>query len=122
MINLNSFRLVPSQWYQSKVLKLAEEMEVRRRGHGRGVWRIAREGLREEISILTTHLEVVEAWRRRDLEMGGDSEEEVVATTNGSDGEGPKMILLRSVLMASSKPKPELPNYDSSLSVEVLLD
>lgn len=32
------------------------------------------------------------------------------------------MRLLRSVLLASSKPKPEFPNYDGSLSTEVLLD
>lgn len=32
------------------------------------------------------------------------------------------MRLLRSVLMASNKPKPELPNYDGSLSTKVLLD
>jgi len=32
------------------------------------------------------------------------------------------MILLRSVLLASSKPKPEIPNCDGSVSTEVLLD
>ena len=32
------------------------------------------------------------------------------------------MRLLRSVLLASSKPKPKIPNYDGSLSTEVLLD
>eukprot|EP00253_Pinus_taeda_P002101 PITA_02101 len=32
------------------------------------------------------------------------------------------MRLLRSVLLASNKPKPEIPNYDSSLSTEVLLE
>ena len=67
-------------------------------------------------------MEVVEAGRRRDLEVGDDNEEEAEATTDGSDGEGLEMRLLRSVLVASSKPKPELPNYDRSLSIEVLLD
>lgn len=32
------------------------------------------------------------------------------------------MRLLRSILLASSKPKPEIPNYDGSFSTEVLLD
>lgn len=49
------------------------------------------EGLREEIRILTVHLEVVEAGRRRDPEVGDDSEEEVEVTT---DGEGLEMRLL----------------------------
>lgn len=30
--------------------------------------------------------------------------------------------MLRLVLLAISKPKPEIPNYDASLSTEVLLD
>ena len=59
----------------SEKLKLTEEMEVGRRGHGRGVLRIAEEGLREEIGILTARLEAVEARRRRDPKVGDDSEE-----------------------------------------------
>lgn len=30
--------------------------------------------------------------------------------------------MLRSILLASKKPKPEIPNYDGSLSADVLLD
>lgn len=52
------------------------------------------EGLREQIRIITAHLEVVEAGRRRDPEVGNDSEEEVEVTTDGSDGEGLEMRLL----------------------------
>ena len=43
-------------------------------------------------------------------------------TKDELDREGPKMRLLRSILMESSKPKPELPNYDGSLSTKILLD
>ena len=67
-------------------------------------------------------MEVVEAGRRRDPKIGDDSEEEAIVTTDESDEEGPEMRLLRSVLLASSKPKPKIPNYDGSLSTEVLLD
>jgi len=42
--------------------------------------------------------------------------------TDGLDEEGPEIRLLRSVLLASSKPKLEIPNYDGNLSTEVLLD
>ena len=114
--------VVPIIVVSEQDLELAREMEVGRRGCGRGIRMIAEEGLREEIRILTTRLEAVEAGRRRDPETGDDSEEEVIATTDGSDGEDPEMRLLRSVLMESNKPKPELPNYDDSLSIEVLLD
>ena len=41
---------------------------------------------------------------------------------DGLDDEGPEMKLLRSVLLVSSKPRPELSNYDGSLSTEALLD
>ena len=44
--------------------------------------------------ILTAHLEVVEAGRRTDLEVGNDSEEEAEAKIDGSDGEGQEMRLL----------------------------
>lgn len=65
---------------------------------------------------------VVEVGRSRDPEVGDDSEEEVVVTTNGSDEEGPEIKLLRSVLLPNSKQKPEILNYDGSLSTKVLLD
>ena len=78
--------------------------------------------MREEISILTTRLEVVEAGRRRDPEVGDESEEEAIVTIDGSDEEGREMRLLRLVLLASNKPKLEISNYDGSLSTEVLLD
>eukprot|EP00253_Pinus_taeda_P016313 PITA_16313 len=97
-------------------------MERGRRGRGRGARRLAEEGLREEIRILVARLEVVEAGRRRDLEIGDDSEEEVEVAANGPEGESAEVTLLRSVLVASSKPKPELPTYDGSLSIEVLLE
>ena len=101
---------------------MAREMEVGRQGCGRGVRRIAEEGLREEIRILIARLEAIEVRRRRDPEIGDDNEEEAVVTTDGSDEEGLEMRLLRLVLLVNNKPKPKLPNYDSSLSTEVLLD
>lgn len=65
---------------------------------------------------------VVEARRRRDSEVVDDNEEEVLVVTDGSDEEGPQIRLLRSVLLASSKPKSKIRNYDGCLSTEVLLD
>ena len=97
-------------------------MEVGRQGHRRGIRRVAEEGLREEIMILNAHLATVEAGRRKDPEEGDNSEEEAVVVIDGSDEEGPEIRLLRSVLLASSKPKPEILNYDGSLSTKVLLD
>lgn len=97
-------------------------MEVQRRGCGSGVHRAVDEGLREEIRTVTARLEAVEAGRRRDPELGNDSEEEAIAATDGSDEEAPEIKLLKSVLLASSKPKSEIPNYDGSLSTDVLLD
>ena len=98
------------------------EGQVPRRGRGRGARRGADEGLREQIRVLTARLEAVEAGRRRDPELGDDSEEEVVASTDGSDEEAPELRLLRSILLASSKPKTEISNYDGSLSADILLD
>eukprot|EP00253_Pinus_taeda_P031959 PITA_31959 len=92
----------PTKWYQSSVLRRLRKMEVQRRGHGRGVRRGADEGLREQLRILTARLEAVEA--------------------DGSKEESPELRLLRSVLLASSKPKPKIPNYDGSLSADILLD
>ena len=97
-------------------------MEVGRRGRGRGIHRAVDEGLREEIRILNSQLVVVEAGRRKDLDGGDDSDEEVAETTDGSDGEGPELKILRSVLLSNNKPKHELSNYDGSLSTKVLLD
>lgn len=81
-------------------------MEVGRRGRGRAIQRVIDEGLREELRILNAHLAAVEARRRRDPEVGDDNEEETVVASDGSNEEGPKIKLLRSVLLASSKPKP----------------
>jgi len=61
------------------------------------------EGLREEIRILAA---CFEAGRRRDPEVGDDNEEEIEEKTNGPEGETLEVRLLRSVLVASSKPKP----------------
>lgn len=83
---------------------------------------MAEEVLREEIRILAAHLEAMEVGRRRDPEIGDDSEEEIEATTDGLEGERPEVRLLRFVLVASSKPKLEILTYDGSLSIEVLLD
>ena len=98
------------------------EGQVPRRGRGRGACRGADEGLREHIRILTARLEAVEAGRRRDPEPRDTSEEEVVAATDGSDEEAPEVKLLRQVLLANSKPKTEISNYDGSLSADFLLD
>eukprot|EP00253_Pinus_taeda_P024940 PITA_24940 len=97
-------------------------MEVQRRGRVRGARRGVDEGLREELRVLTARLEAVEAGRRRDPELGDDSEDEAATATEGSEEEAPETRLLRSVLLASSKPKPEISNYDVSLSADVLLD
>jgi len=97
-------------------------MEVGRRGRGRAIKRVVDEGIREEIRTLSARLVPVEVGRHRDPEGGDDCEEENVAMTDGSDEEGPEIKLLRSVLLASSKPRLELSNYDGSLSTKPLLD
>eukprot|EP00253_Pinus_taeda_P016668 PITA_16668 len=73
-------------------------MEVQRRGRGRGTHRGVDEGLREQLRILTARLEAVEADRRRDPELGDDSEDEAATVTDGSEEEAPELRLLRSVL------------------------
>lgn len=83
---------------------------------------MADEALREELRVLTARLEAVEAGRRRDLEMGDVSEEEVEVAAEGPEGESPEVKLLKSVLFSNSRPKPELPTYDGSLSIDVVLD
>ena len=107
---------------------MTEDMEVGRQGHGRGgrggrgVHRLADEELREEVRILASRLEAVEAGRRRGPVLGDASEEEVEEGVDGPKGESAEVRLLRSVLLASSKPKLVLSTYDASLSIEVLLD
>ena len=78
--------------------------------------------MREQLRVLTARLEAVEAGRRRDPELRDDSEDEAATATDGLDEEAPELRLLRSVLLASSKPKMEISNYDGSLSIDVLLD
>ena len=97
-------------------------MEVGRIGRGRANRGVVYEGLQEDIRTLSECSVAVEVGRRRDPEGGDDSEEENITTTEGLDEEGPDIKMLRSVLMASSKTKPELYNYDGSLSIEALLD
>eukprot|EP00253_Pinus_taeda_P016056 PITA_16056 len=97
-------------------------MDVGRRGRGRGARRMADEALREEIRVLTSHLEVVEAGRRRDRAMGDVSEEEVEVAADGPEGESAEVKLLKSILLSNNRPKPELPTYDGSLSIDVVLD
>lgn len=80
------------------------------------------EALRDELRVLTARLEVVEAGRRRDPEMGDVSEEEVEVAADGPQGESAEVKLLKSVLLSNSRPKPELPMYDGSLSIDVVLD
>jgi len=67
-------------------------------------------------------LEAVEAGRRRDPEIGDDSEVETEPAIDGLEGESLEVRLLRSVLVVSSKHKPKLSTYHGSLSIEVLLD
>eukprot|EP00253_Pinus_taeda_P003108 PITA_03108 len=99
------------------------EVQAPRRGRGRGARRGGGdEGLREQIRVLTARLEAVEAGRRRDPELGDESEAETVAAAEASDEEAPELRLLRSILLASSKPKTEISNYDGSLSADILLD
>eukprot|EP00253_Pinus_taeda_P033425 PITA_33425 len=97
-------------------------MDIGRRGRGRGARRMADEALREELRILTARLEAVEAGKRRDPELGDVSDEEVEAPADGAEGDSPEVRLLKSVLLSNSKPKPELPTYDGSLSIDVVLD
>eukprot|EP00253_Pinus_taeda_P033797 PITA_33797 len=73
-------------------------MEVQRQGRGRGARRGTDEALREELRVLTARLEAVEAGKRRDPELGDDSEDEAATATEGSEEEAPKIRLLRSVL------------------------
>eukprot|EP00253_Pinus_taeda_P026745 PITA_26745 len=80
------------------------------------------EALREELRVLTARLEAVEAGRRRDPEMGDVSEEEVEVAADGPEGESAEVKLLKSVLLSNGRPKPELPTYDGSLSIDVVLD
>jgi len=97
-------------------------VQAPRRGRGRGGHRGEDEGLREQVRVLIARLEAVEAGRRRDPELGDDSDEEVLTATDGSDEEAPELRLLRSILLASSKPETEISNYDGSLFADVLLD
>eukprot|EP00253_Pinus_taeda_P016787 PITA_16787 len=97
-------------------------MDIGRRGRGRGARRMADEALREELRVLTARLEAVEAGRRRDPELGDVSEEEVEVAADGPEGDSPEVKLLKSVLLSNSRPKPELPTYDGSLSIDVVLD
>lgn len=67
-------------------------------------------------------MEAVEVGRRQDPEIGDESEEEPKAIANGQEGESAEVRLLSYVLVASSKPKPELLTYDDNPSIEFLLD
>jgi len=90
------------------------------RGRGRGIRRIAEEGLHEEIRVLRDRLAVLEAGGRRN--PADDSDEEVAEPEDEFEGVTPELRLLKSVLLSSHKPKHELPTYDGSLSADVLLD
>eukprot|EP00253_Pinus_taeda_P009391 PITA_09391 len=83
---------------------------------------MADEALREELIVLTARLEAVEVGRRRDPEMGDVSEEEVEVAADVPEGESAEVKLLKSVLLSNSRPKPELPTYDGSLSIDDVLD
>eukprot|EP00253_Pinus_taeda_P029029 PITA_29029 len=96
-------------------------MHIGRRGRGRGARRMADEALREELRVLTARLEAVEVGRRRDPELGDVSEEEVEVAAEGPEGDSPEVKLLKFVLLSNSRPKPELPTYDGSLSIDVVL-
>lgn len=80
------------------------------------------EALREELKVLIARLEAVEVGRRRDPELGDVSEEEVEVAADGAEGDSPEVKLLKFVLLSNSKPKPELPTYNGSLSIDVVLD
>jgi len=89
------------------------------RGRGRAIRRIAEEGLREEIRVLRDRLAVLEAGGRKN--PADDSDEEVAEPEDEFEGVTPELRLLKSVLLSSHEPKHELPTYDGSLSVDVLL-
>jgi len=74
---------------EQEIEEKKREMDVQRRGRGRGVHKVADEGLREELRVLTTRLEAVEVGRGRDPELGDDNEEEAVTTMDGSEEEAP---------------------------------
>eukprot|EP00253_Pinus_taeda_P036230 PITA_36230 len=97
-------------------------MDIGRRGRGRGARRMVDEALREELRVLTTRLEAVEAGRRRDPELGDVSEEEVEVAADRPEGDSLEVKLLKFVLLSNSRPKPKLPTYDGSLSIDVVLD
>eukprot|EP00253_Pinus_taeda_P033805 PITA_33805 len=93
----------------------------RGRGRGRVVHRLVDAGLREEIRVLRERLAVIEAGGRRNPADNSD-EETVEPEEDEYEGVTPELRLLKSVLLSSHKTRHELPTYDGSLSVDVLLD
>ena len=95
------------------------------RGQGRGRGRpIANAEVIEKIRELRAHIVAMKLGRQRDLVAGDvsepkgyDQDEEATPMV-----ETPKMQYFRSILGATSRPKPKLPTYKGSLTTEHLID
>ena len=95
----------------------------RARGHDRGRSGGNAEVL-EEMRELKVCLEAMETDKRRDLEAGdvSEPEDEEKREEAAPMQETPEQIYFRSILGATSRPKPEFPTYDGSLVAKHLID
>jgi len=73
---------------------------------------------------LRAHMEAMDLGRQRDPEVGdvSDPKEEEQGEEVEPMQETPELRYFRSILGATLRPKPELPTYDESLTVEHLID
>ena len=94
-----------------------------RRGAGIGWGRpIANTILLDEIRHLRTRLATVETTQRRAADGGISSADEEKTTDEEVEEENEAAKVMKMLVKASSRPRMELPLYDGSLSVEVLID
>ena len=78
----------------------------------------------EEMRELQAHMEAMETYRQRDLEVGdvSEPEDEEQREEAAPMQETPELRYFRSILGATSRSKPELSTYDGSLIAEHLID
>ena len=95
----------------------------RGRGRGRGQ-PVANAEVIEEMRELRACIVAMKFDRQRDLVVGDVSEPEGDEQDEEATPmiETPKMRYFRSILRATSRPKPEFPTYEGSLTVEHLID
>ena len=128
---LSVFREVKSEQLQNRLNKTLcapvkwRAMDFRERGHGwRGVEnRGGNEELLEEIRRMQTILEALEVnWQQdlvgRDIDDNEEEPEEEIEPKEDHE----EVILLKSVIGASMRPKPEVPTYKGGLDANELLD